>query len=48
MKMKDDAQQRRAEQMRGLSPEERLAFYRRAYEALLRRQRKLQGGDQAT
>jgi len=40
--MKDEAQQRRAEKMRGLSPQARLEFYQRAHQALLRRQKQLQ------
>lgn len=41
VRMKDQAQQRRAERLRGLSPEERLEFYRREHELLIRRQKEL-------
>jgi hypothetical protein len=37
VKMKDEAQQRRARLLRGLSVEQRLEFYRQADEALRRR-----------
>ena len=43
VKMKDDAQQCRARKLRGLSPQERLEFYRRAHEELVRRQQQLRG-----
>ena len=41
VKMKDEAQQRRARTLRGLSVEQRLAFYRQADEALRRRREQL-------
>ena len=41
VKMKDEAQQRRAERLRGLSPQERLDTYRREYDALVARQKQL-------
>jgi len=41
VKMKDEAQRRRAERLRGLSPLQRLEFYRRAHELLVRRQEHL-------
>ena len=43
MKMKDEAQRRRAEALRGLSSRERLEYYRRAHEELVRRQKRLRG-----
>ena len=42
VKMKDEAQRRRAERLRGFSAQARLEFYRQAHEALVRRQRELQ------
>lgn len=42
VKMKDEAQQRRARTLRGLSVEQRLEFYRQADEALRRRREQLQ------
>jgi hypothetical protein len=42
VKMKDDAQQRLARQLRGLSEAERLEYYRKAEEALRHRQQELQ------
>lgn len=48
IKMKDDAQQRRAGEMRGFSAQERLEAYRRSHDALLRRQQKLAGNQTAT
>ena len=47
VKMKDEAQQRRARAMRGLADEQRLEFYRHADEALRRRreQLRLRDGD---
>jgi len=51
VKMKDDAQQRRAETLRGLSPQQRLEFYRQAHEALAARQKRLRdagGADAAS
>lgn len=41
VRMKDQAQQRRAERLRGLSPEERLEFYRHEHESLVSRQKEL-------
>jgi len=41
VKMKDEAQQRRAERLRGLSPQERLEYYRREHESLVGRQKRL-------
>ena len=42
LKMKAQAQQRRAEALNGLSEEQRLDYYKSAHEALLRRQQSLQ------
>lgn len=41
VKMKDDAQQRRARMLQGMSDDQRLEFYRRAGEALRKRQEEL-------
>jgi hypothetical protein len=41
LKMKAQAQTRRAEALEGLSEEERLDYYQRAHEALIRRQQSL-------
>lgn len=41
VKMKDEAQQRRAERLRGRSTQERLEFYRREHESLAARQKQL-------
>jgi hypothetical protein len=41
IRMKDEAQQRRAEQLRGLSPQERLDYYKREYQSLTERQGQL-------
>ena len=41
VKMKDEAQQRRAEALRGLSDEQRLDFYRQAHVTLVRRLKEL-------
>ena len=41
LRMKAQAQRRRAETLKGLSEEERLDFYERAHEALVRRQQSL-------
>ena len=43
LKMKDEAQKRRAELLRGKTPSERLEFYRREHEELLALQRRLRG-----
>ena len=45
VKMKDEAQQRRARMLRGLSAEQRLEFYRQAHEALRRRREQLRNAD---
>lgn len=42
VKMKDDAQLQRAEQLRDLSQMERMEFYRREYDALVARKKRLQ------
>lgn len=42
VRMKDEAQQRRARALRGMSVEQRLEFYRRADEVLRRRREQLQ------
>jgi len=39
--MKDEAQQRRAEALRGFSVRERLEFYQKAHERLLRQQQQM-------
>ncbi|HNQ24161.1 MAG TPA: hypothetical protein PKK06_13825 [Phycisphaerae bacterium] len=44
VKMKDEAQQRRAQVLRGMSIEQRLQFYRRADAALRRRREELRSG----
>ena len=44
VKMKDEAQQRRARMLSGLSVEQRLEFYRRADAALRRRREELRLG----
>ena len=41
LRMKTQAQQRRAEALNGLSEEQRLDYYNRAHEALVRRQQSL-------
>lgn len=41
VRMKDAAQLRRAEKLRGLTLEQRLEYYRRAHELLLEKQRRL-------
>ena len=41
VKMKDDAQRRRAEQLQGFSDQQRLDYYRNAQEELLRRRERL-------
>lgn len=41
VKMKDLAQRRRAEALRGLTAEQRMEFYRRIHEALLKRQERI-------
>lgn len=43
IKMKDDAQRRRAGAMRGLTTKQRLEYYRTAYEQLLDRRARLAG-----
>lgn len=42
VKMKDDAQQRRADELKGLSQRELLEYYRREHEELAKRQQRLQ------
>ena len=44
VKMKDEAQQRRAERLRVLSLAQRLAYYRREHEVLRQRQELLRKG----
>jgi hypothetical protein len=41
IRMKDEAQRRRAEALRGLSEAKRLEYYQRAHEDLVRRQKRL-------
>jgi hypothetical protein len=45
VKMKDRAQERRARDLHGLTPEERLEYYRQQHQLLLDRQAKLQTND---
>ena len=49
VRMKDEAQQRRAEALGGLPDERRLEYYRQAHEALVLRQKELRerAGDTA-
>jgi len=48
VKMKDQAQLRRTERLRGLSPEERVEFYRREHEVLASRQRRMREKTQSS
>jgi len=47
VKMKDEAQRRRAEALRGLSEAERLKYYEKAHQELVRRQERLRKGARA-
>ncbi|NOT02870.1 MAG: hypothetical protein HOP29_19900 [Phycisphaerales bacterium] len=45
LKMKDDAQRRRAAELSGLAPQELLDYYHRVHEELFRRQKRLRHGE---
>ncbi|MEE9295556.1 MAG: hypothetical protein V3W34_11420 [Phycisphaerae bacterium] len=47
LKMKDEAQQRRSEALKGMSEQQRLEYYRRAHEDLVQRQKALRAVPQA-
>ena len=44
VRMKDEAQQRRAKELKGLSQRELLEFYRQEHEKLSKRQKQLRNG----